>query len=130
MIFCLHTFNAFIIANINNFRHNQLSDLHKQNLEVWRSRSGPAEDSNNDGQLYRDRARERRVKHGEPEDPKANKSKDKIGSDNIGRKMLERMGWTEGLGLGKSNQGRADIVEVSILLFKRKFTFIRFNLLI
>ena len=37
-----------------------------------------------------------------------------IGSDNIGSKMLQRMGWKEGLGLGKSNQGRTDIVEVSM----------------
>ena len=35
-----------------------------------------------------------------------------IGSDNIGNKMLQRMGWKEGLGLGKANQGRTGIVEV------------------
>jgi hypothetical protein len=35
-----------------------------------------------------------------------------IGSDNIGNKMLQKMGWKEGLGLGKSNQGRTAIVEV------------------
>ena len=47
-----------------------------------------------------------------------------IGSDNIGSKMLQRMGWKEGLGLGKTNQGRTDIVEVkmstSILLNVKK----------
>jgi len=37
-----------------------------------------------------------------------------IGSDNIGNKMLQKMGWKEGLGLGKSNQGRTNIVEVRI----------------
>lgn len=108
-----------------------MSDLHKQNLEKWRSRSGSVEDSNFDSQQYRDRARERRAKYGEADEPKPNKLKEKymramqdvetkalpeknIGSDNIGSKMLQRMGWKEGLGLGKSNQGRTDIVEVSI----------------
>ena len=36
-----------------------------------------------------------------------------IGGDNLGNKMLQRMGWKEGLGLGKSNQGRTSIIEVS-----------------
>ena len=114
------------------FRHNQLSDLHKQNLEKWCSRSGSVEDSNCDSQQYRDRAKERRTKYGEADAPKPNKLKEKymramqdvetkslpeknIGSDNIGSKMLQRMGWKEGLGLGKSNQGRTDIIEVNIV---------------
>merc|ERR1712001_153398 len=51
-------------------KHNQMSDLHKQNLEKWRSRSGSVEDSNFDSQQYRDRARERRAKYGEADEPK------------------------------------------------------------
>merc|ERR1711988_364574 len=35
----------------------------------------------------------------------------KLDSSNIGSKMLQRMGWKEGLGLGKSNQGRTSIIE-------------------
>jgi len=109
-------------------KHNQMSELHKQNLEKWRLCSGSLEDANFDVQQYRDRARERRAKYGEADEPKPNKLKEKymramqdvetkalpeknIGSDNIGSKMLQRMGWKEGLGLGKSNQGRTDIVE-------------------
>jgi RNA-binding protein 5/10 len=110
-------------------KHNQLSDLHKQNLDQWRSRQGSSNgDSETDGLQYRDRAKERRAKFGEADQPKPNKLKEKymramqdvetkalpeknIGSDNIGSKMLQRMGWKEGLGLGKSNQGRTDIVE-------------------
>ena len=122
----------FLIYIIFTHRHNQLSDLHKQNLDQWRSRQGSSNgDSETDGLQYRDRAKERRAKFGEADQPKPNKLKEKymramqdvetkalpeknIGSDNIGSKMLQRMGWKEGLGLGKSNQGRTDIVEVSM----------------
>ena len=38
--------------------------------------------------------------------------KQKIGSDNKGNKMLQKMGWKDGMGLGKKNQGRTEIVEV------------------
>jgi len=110
-------------------KHNQMSDLHKQNLEKWRTQhGGSAEDAVNDGQHYRDRAKERRAKFGEADAPKPNKLKEKymramqeveskglpeknIGSDNIGSKMLQRMGWKEGSGLGKTNQGRTEIIE-------------------
>lgn len=34
-----------------------------------------------------------------------------IGSDNIGNKLLKKMGWNDGQGLGKSNQGRTQIIE-------------------
>jgi len=81
-------------------------------------------------QQYRDRAKERREKYGEVFEARPNTLKEKylraieevesgpkaeqtIGSDNIGNKMLQKMGWKEGLGLGKSNQGRTNIVEVS-----------------
>ena len=39
----------------------------------------------------------------------------KLDSSNIGSKMLQKMGWKEGLGLGKTNQGRTEIIEVNIL---------------
>ena len=35
-----------------------------------------------------------------------------IDGSNIGSKMLQKMGWKEGLGLGKKNQGRTTIIEV------------------
>lgn len=80
---------------------------------------------------YRDRAKERREKFGQPDVPPPSKLKSKylkekreaylppeepvaeaIGSDNIGNKMLKAMGWTEGQGLGKSGQGMSGIIEV------------------
>merc|ERR1712228_1156796 len=82
------------------------------------------------GSGYRDRAKERRQKYGlDDEGPRPNRLKEKylaameeaefthtkepkkLDSSNIGSKMLQRMGWKEGLGLGKSNQGRTNIVE-------------------
>jgi len=113
-------------------RHQQLSDLHKQNLENWYQVRGlDPNDPQQRNNKYRDRAKERRAKYGEPEPPQPNKLKEKylktrveemsvsyeeptragIGSDNVGNKLLQKMGWSEGMGLGKSNQGRTSIIE-------------------
>ncbi|KAJ8409357.1 hypothetical protein AAFF_G00235550 [Aldrovandia affinis] len=69
---------------------------------------------------YRDRAAERREKCGilEPPTPKKQRfyeppkpviyeqpTKDGLNSDNIGNKMLQAMGWKEGKGLGRNQQG-------------------------
>ena len=35
-------------------------------------------------------------------------------SNNVGNKLLQKMGWQEGQGLGKGNQGRTTIIEVNI----------------
>lgn len=104
-------------------RHQQLSDLHKENLK----KMGITETSTKE---YRDRAKERRKKFGQPEVP--NRLKEKylevkeattsyeeptragIGSDNIGNRLLQKMGWSEGMGLGKSNQGRTQIIEATM----------------
>ncbi|CAL8335464.1 unnamed protein product [Lota lota] len=107
-------------------RHQQLSDLHKQNLEIQRrSRltEGELEElERTETELkYRDRAAERREKYGVPEPPAPKKkkiyeapapsvnyeqpTKDGLTSDNIGNKMLQAMGWQEGTGLGRRQQG-------------------------
>lgn len=36
-----------------------------------------------------------------------------IGKSNLGNRLLQKMGWSEGQGLGKSNQGRTNIIEVN-----------------
>ncbi|KAK0168471.1 hypothetical protein PV327_002266 [Microctonus hyperodae] len=113
-------------------RHQQLSDLHKQNLESWyKVRGLDPNDPQQRNNKYRDRAKERRAKYGEPDPPQPNKLKEKylktrveevavnyeeptragIGSDNVGNKLLQKMGWSEGMGLGKTNQGRTSIIE-------------------
>lgn len=85
---------------------------------------------------YRDRAKERRLKYGESDPPPVNKSRERfekemqkqkvamqaqtssklasvpIGENNVGNRLLQKMGWTEGQGLGRKNQGRTNIIEV------------------
>jgi len=112
-------------------RHQQLSDLHKQNyekLKVSVTASMGGEDS--ESLRYRDRAKERRERYGEPEVPPILKNahnknynqqqktidyeeptKHGLDSSNLGNQMLKAMGWNEGQGLGRSNQGRVDIIE-------------------
>ncbi|XP_059186005.1 RNA-binding protein 5-like [Centropristis striata] len=106
-------------------RHQQLSDLHKQNLEIQRrSKLTEAEleelERKETELKYRDRAAERREKYGIPEPPAPKRkfyqpptpavnyeqpTKDGLTSDNIGNKMLQAMGWQEGKGLGRHQQG-------------------------
>ncbi|XP_069692847.1 RNA-binding protein 5-like isoform X2 [Periplaneta americana] len=113
-------------------RHQQLSDLHKLNLASWYHVRGlDPNDPQQRNKKYRDRAKERRQKFGEPEPPQPNHLKEKylktredaasisyeeptkagIGSDNVGNKLLQKMGWQEGMGLGKTNQGRTSIIQ-------------------
>uniref|UniRef100_A0A8C5G9Y0 RNA-binding protein 5-like n=1 Tax=Gouania willdenowi TaxID=441366 RepID=A0A8C5G9Y0_GOUWI len=75
---------------------------------------------------YRDRAAERREKYGIPEPP-VNRmwifflcsnyeqpTKDGLNSDNIGNKMLQAMGWKEGKGLGRNQQGITTPIEAQL----------------
>uniref|UniRef100_A0A671KCJ6 RNA-binding protein 5-B-like n=1 Tax=Sinocyclocheilus anshuiensis TaxID=1608454 RepID=A0A671KCJ6_9TELE len=115
-------------------RHQQLSDLHKQNLEVLRrSKLSEAEleelERKETEMKYRDRAAERREKYGIPEPPVPKKrkftqptpvvnyeqpTKDGLNSDNIGNKMLQAMGWKEGKGLGRNQQGITAPIEAQL----------------
>ncbi|KAK7909670.1 hypothetical protein WMY93_014354 [Mugilogobius chulae] len=115
-------------------RHQQLSDLHKQNLEIQRrtrlSETELEELERREAELkYRDRAAERREKYGVPEPPAPKKkfkkhpqlpqsyeqpTKDGLTSDNIGNKMLQAMGWQEGKGLGRHQQGITTPIAASL----------------
>ncbi|CAH1103412.1 unnamed protein product [Psylliodes chrysocephalus] len=108
-------------------KHAKLSALHKQNLDA---RNKKKSEKANDKIIYRDRAKERRMKYGDPDAPKPSKLKEKylkardadiplptasvtepIGAENVGNRLLQKMGWTEGQGLGKQNQGRTTIIQ-------------------
>uniref|UniRef100_A0A3Q3IB94 RNA binding motif protein 5 n=1 Tax=Monopterus albus TaxID=43700 RepID=A0A3Q3IB94_MONAL len=104
-------------------RHQQLSDLHKKNLEVLRrSKMSEAEleelERKETEMKYRDRAAERREKYVpclkywnvNYEQP----TKDGLSSDNIGNKMLQAMGWQEGKGLGRNQQGITAPIEAQL----------------
>lgn len=129
---CLLCKRAFQSLDILN-KHTKLSNLHKENLQKLQAAN--AEESA--AAAYRDRAKERRLKYGEADPPPPNRARERyekemrkqtaqrqkqassslastpIGESNVGNRLLQKMGWSEGQGLGKSNQGRTNIIEVS-----------------
>merc|ERR1719361_2516481 len=109
-----------------------MSELHTNNINQWRAAYSEDKSRGGAGGLqYRDRAKERRSKFGDDDKPVPNRFKEKylkamedsssgssdhasapkIGEDNLGNKMLQKMGWKDGLGLGKKNQGRTEIIQ-------------------
>uniref|UniRef100_A0A1B0CP89 Putative rna-binding protein 5 n=1 Tax=Lutzomyia longipalpis TaxID=7200 RepID=A0A1B0CP89_LUTLO len=115
---CLLCKRAFQSPDILQ-KHLQKSTLHLENMRKYNL--GRAADAGNAGQSYRDRALERRMKYGEADPPPPNRSKERfqreiekqstsstaasttaslpIGQNNVGNKLLQKMGWTEGQGL-------------------------------
>ncbi|KAG9053337.1 hypothetical protein FS842_008332 [Serendipita sp. 407] len=143
-------------------RHVKESDLHKKNLlnealqETAREKVAKVRGTNDTStagggakSVYRDRASERRVIHGQPDAPLPEPSRG-IGAgsagpgqgagskkikdvplsppapptpppkepakdeNNIGNKLLKKMGWSEGTGLGLSGEGRVDPIQTAI----------------
>lgn len=123
-------------------RHRSLSVLHVTRMKRLRQRIFTEEQLEKIERkereiLYRDRARERRLKSGQSDrilpiesnyahsSSKGNTSlknstllvqsssvEKPLGPDNKGAALLSKMGWREGLGLGKSNEGMTEIVRL------------------
>eukprot|EP01135_Chromosphaera_perkinsii_P000599 Nk52_evm2s136 gene=Nk52_evmTU2s136 len=114
-------------------RGTPLTEKELQKLVAVKEAIGKNDGGSPGGYIYRDRAKERRDLYGQPEIPfasdmGANKSpaynqgmpvsastSDKIEDSNVGSKLLKKMGWSDGEGLGKSKQGIVDPVAAALL---------------
>ncbi|KAM0807613.1 putative RNA-binding protein [Seiridium cardinale] len=111
-------------------RHEQLSDLHKKNLDdeslILKATQGLKAVGKEPVSNYRDRAKERRTAHRQPNKPKQapvrkhnaptkeNESKDAAPTKpamSKGAGLLAKMGWNNGAGLGAEGEGRTNIIE-------------------
>ncbi|KAI0118440.1 hypothetical protein GGR51DRAFT_217128 [Nemania sp. FL0031] len=111
-------------------RHEQSSDMHKSNLEdeglITKATQNLKDLGKEPTTNYRDRAKERRLAHNQPNKPKlqlprktppsskaAESTKDVPAKPVIskGAGLLAKMGWSTGEGLGAEGGGRTDIIE-------------------
>lgn len=117
-------------------RHRSLSKLHSSRIKRLRQRLFSEEqldriERKEREALYRDRAKERRLKYGQtdrvislepvhpllkdskmPKSSSADRASKPLGADNKGAVLMSKMGWREGSGLGKRGEGMTDIIKL------------------
>ncbi|ORY55278.1 uncharacterized protein BCR38DRAFT_452611 [Pseudomassariella vexata] len=113
-------------------RHESLSDLHKTNLDdaslIKKAIKALKEVGKEPTTNYRDRAKERRQAHNQPNRPKPHLSRNNPAAAkendpsfqgaapskpaiSKGAGLLAKMGWSAGSGLGAEGEGRTNIIE-------------------
>ncbi|KAH7340485.1 hypothetical protein B0J17DRAFT_651532 [Rhizoctonia solani] len=103
-------------------KHSNESALHKTNLgkpelmeaaktKIEAARQANATSGEAEKPKYRDRAAERRVALRQPDHPMPEPGQDE---NNVGNKLLKKMGWSEGVGLGAGGEGRVNPIETAI----------------
>ncbi|XP_066583294.1 angiogenic factor with G patch and FHA domains 1 [Prorops nasuta] len=111
-----------LIQHNSNTEENKISkkSLHKQELKRLKSKFGLEKgDGSNTSQLatgYQDRAYARRKNVGSSNQHLKTQQSSidtSIAKDNVGFKLLSKMGWSEGQSLGKDGDGRTEPVPLS-----------------
>jgi RNA-binding protein 5/10 len=110
-------------------QHEELSALHKENLQKKKAADAKKEQEAKTSMEYRDRALERRIMHGPdtaslpalPRDLEAPvreadvvRPEDNLGASNVGNQMLQKMGWKSGASAGnrvRSGTGEGQLVK-------------------
>lgn len=108
---CLLCKRAFASRQQLN-KHLTKSQLHRSNLAACGQPASPSSAENSIG--YRDRAAERREQHTTEAPPAAKQRQHQAPAppvSGVGNKMMQAMGWSDGQGLGRNNQGRTDLVQ-------------------
>jgi hypothetical protein len=112
-------------TNLQDASKRTAASERKAAIEPTPASSAPAETQSSQ---YRDRAAERRIALGQPDqpviesfnprkrarpepEPIVQPNREGLAEDNRGRKLLEASGWNQGEGLGQGQGGRAGIVE-------------------
>lgn len=102
-------------------RHRSLSKLHSSRLKRLKQRLFSEEqldklERKEREALYRDRARERRLKFGQADRIVTSEHPHPVDTpsrgDNKGAALLSKMGWVEGKGLGKNNEGMTGLIKL------------------
>lgn len=102
-------------------RHRSLSKLHSSRLKRLKQRLFSEEqldklERKEREALYRDRARERRLKFGQADRIVTSEHPHPVDTtsrgDNKGAALLSKMGWVEGKGLGRNNEGMTGLIKL------------------